>query len=199
MAVPVVAMLAIERLKVELVDHVEDEPGEVAIGQPVAQVRGQQEGLVAVTAQEVVSHRLFYYFAVIRTKCVDTSQAVAQRTRLHVADGPQRPGDQTATSQVSMAVGLRSMVRRGSTVRVRQRALQKPRKRGFFLSDAVAQSSACGGYGAVYGALTLRCARSNRIDSEFRAVEVDQKASQLLAATGQELDRFVAHGREVGR
>jgi hypothetical protein len=30
-AVPVVAMLAIEGLKVELVDHVEDEPGEVAL------------------------------------------------------------------------------------------------------------------------------------------------------------------------
>jgi hypothetical protein len=36
-----------ERLKVELVDHVEDEPGEVVGGQPVAQVGRQQEGLVA--------------------------------------------------------------------------------------------------------------------------------------------------------
>jgi hypothetical protein len=39
----------------ELVDDIEDEPGEMAFGQPVAQVRGQQEGLVAVTAQEVVA------------------------------------------------------------------------------------------------------------------------------------------------
>jgi hypothetical protein len=52
---PIVAMLPIEGLKVELVDDVEDEPGEMAFGQPVAQVRGQQEGLVAVTAQEVVA------------------------------------------------------------------------------------------------------------------------------------------------
>jgi uncharacterized OB-fold protein len=44
MAVPVVAMLAIEGLKVELVDHVEDEPGKVAVGEPVAQVGRQQEG-----------------------------------------------------------------------------------------------------------------------------------------------------------
>jgi hypothetical protein len=44
MAVPVVAMLAIERLKVELVDHVEDEPGEMILGEPVAQVRGSRKG-----------------------------------------------------------------------------------------------------------------------------------------------------------
>jgi hypothetical protein len=39
-AVPVGAMLAVEGLKVELVDHVEDEPGQVALGQPVAQIKG---------------------------------------------------------------------------------------------------------------------------------------------------------------
>src|SRR6266540_792089 len=49
-------MLPVEGCQVELVDHVEDEPGEVAFGQPVAQVRGHQEGLVAVAAQEVVGH-----------------------------------------------------------------------------------------------------------------------------------------------
>jgi len=36
MAVPVVAVDAVERRQVELVDHVEDEPGEVAVGEPVA-------------------------------------------------------------------------------------------------------------------------------------------------------------------
>jgi hypothetical protein len=55
-AVPVIAVGSVERLKVELVDHVEDEPGEVALGEPVAQVRRQEEGLVAVAAQEVVGH-----------------------------------------------------------------------------------------------------------------------------------------------
>jgi hypothetical protein len=57
---PVIAVCSVERGKVELVDHVEDEPGEVALGQPVAQVRREQEGLVAIVAQEVVGHGLLY-------------------------------------------------------------------------------------------------------------------------------------------
>ena len=48
------------------------------------------------------------------------------------------------------------MVRRGSTVRVRQRALQKPRKAGLLLSDPLARRTACSGYGALYGAFRLR-------------------------------------------
>jgi hypothetical protein len=63
MAVPVVAVLAVEGLQVELVDQVEDEPGQVAFWQPVAQVGWEQEGLVAVAAQEVVGHGLSYPFA----------------------------------------------------------------------------------------------------------------------------------------
>jgi hypothetical protein len=63
MAVPVGAVGAQERLQVELIDHVEHEPGEVAFGQPVAQVGWEQERLVAVAAHEVVGHRLFYVFA----------------------------------------------------------------------------------------------------------------------------------------
>jgi hypothetical protein len=59
-AVPVGAVGTQERLQVELVDHVEDEPGQVALGQPVAQVGRQQERLVAAAAQEVVGHGLFY-------------------------------------------------------------------------------------------------------------------------------------------
>jgi hypothetical protein len=58
-AVAVVAVGAVEGGEVELVDHVEDEPGQVAVGQPVAHVGWEQEGLVAVAAQEVVSHVLF--------------------------------------------------------------------------------------------------------------------------------------------
>src|SRR5919198_3461507 len=41
------------------------------------------------------------------------------------------------------------MVRRGSTARVRQRALQKPRKLGLLRSPELARSTACGGYGAL--------------------------------------------------
>jgi hypothetical protein len=44
---PVSAVGAQERAKVELVDDVEDEPGEVVGWQPVAQVGWEQEGLVA--------------------------------------------------------------------------------------------------------------------------------------------------------
>jgi hypothetical protein len=55
MAVPVVTVDAVERREVELVDDVEDvedEPGEILLGEPVAQVRKQQERLVAVGMQE---------------------------------------------------------------------------------------------------------------------------------------------------
>src|SRR5262245_41231756 len=43
----------------------------------------------------------------------------------------------------------------GSTVRVRQRALQKPRKAGLLLSGALARSTSCGGYGGPYGSSRL--------------------------------------------
>ena len=72
-----------------------------------------------------------------------------------------------ATSQKRLprvATGCRSerMVRRGSTVRVRQRALQKPRKTGLFLSVALAQSPACGRYGALYGAFRSKTPRASQ-------------------------------------
>src|SRR6266568_9067999 len=59
------------------------------------------------------------------------------------------------------------MVRRGSTVRVRQRALQKPRITALFVSDRVADSRTWARYGALYGAFrsktpTERAARPNR-------------------------------------
>src|SRR5437867_2362434 len=44
------------------------------------------------------------------------------------------------------------MVRRGSTVRVRQRALQKSCTAGLFFSAVLARFAACGRYGALYGA-----------------------------------------------
>jgi hypothetical protein len=49
-AVPVAAVRLVEGREVELVDHVEDEPGGVVFRQPVPQVRREQEGLVAVAA-----------------------------------------------------------------------------------------------------------------------------------------------------
>jgi hypothetical protein len=56
MAVSVITVGQVEGCEVKLVDHVEDEPGEMAFREPVTQVRGQQEGLVAVTAQEALGH-----------------------------------------------------------------------------------------------------------------------------------------------
>ena len=55
-------------------------------------------------------------------------------------------------------------LRRGSTVRVRQRALQKPRKAGLSHSGALAWSTTCGRYGAPYGAFRSRsvCVRSQK-------------------------------------
>jgi hypothetical protein len=70
-AVPVVTVGPVERIEVELVGDVEDEPGEVALGQPVAQVGGQQEGLVAVAAHKVVGHGLFYSFTIFVTNILD--------------------------------------------------------------------------------------------------------------------------------
>jgi hypothetical protein len=49
-----------ERAKVQLVDHVQDEPGQVVGWQPVTQVGRQQERLVAVTDKEVVGHGRSY-------------------------------------------------------------------------------------------------------------------------------------------
>jgi hypothetical protein len=49
-AVPVGAVGAQERLQVELIDHVEHEPGEVVGWQPVTQVGWEQEGLFYVFA-----------------------------------------------------------------------------------------------------------------------------------------------------
>jgi len=56
----------------------------------------------------------------------------------------------------------RSMVRRGSSVRVRQRALQKRRKSVPSRSDRLAPCRTCGGYGAVYGAFRFRRPLSGR-------------------------------------
>ena len=65
MAVPVGPIGTQERTEVELVDHVQHEPGQMVLGEPVAQVGGQQERLVAVAAKEVVGHDVSYLFATL--------------------------------------------------------------------------------------------------------------------------------------
>jgi hypothetical protein len=51
--------------KVELVDHIKHEPGQVVARQPVTQVRWEQKGLVAVTGTEVVSHGRSYAISLL--------------------------------------------------------------------------------------------------------------------------------------
>jgi hypothetical protein len=58
--VPVGPVGTQERAQVQLVHDVEDEPGQVVGRQPVAQVRGEQERLVAVAGKEVVGHGRSY-------------------------------------------------------------------------------------------------------------------------------------------
>jgi hypothetical protein len=69
-AMPVVAVRQVEALKVELVDDVQDEPGEVAFGQPVAQVR--REGGRAGRALRAGAYRPWpiLRFCYDHTKCV---------------------------------------------------------------------------------------------------------------------------------
>ena len=55
-AVAVGAVGGVERLDVELVDRLDHEPGEVIGGQPVTQVGRQQQRLVAIAGEEVLSH-----------------------------------------------------------------------------------------------------------------------------------------------
>lgn len=81
MAVPVITVDTVEGSEVELVDHVNDEPGEVVGWQPVAQVGRQQEGLIAVAAQDVRGHGPFYPLAVL------TPNALILTSVLHKSAG----------------------------------------------------------------------------------------------------------------
>src|SRR4029453_13891332 len=64
------------------------------------------------------------------------------------------------------------MVRRGSTVRVRQRALQKSRKSPPFLSRELARAPVCSGYGAVHGAFRSPNAFLSGPQSRFGTITV---------------------------
>jgi hypothetical protein len=81
------------------------------------------------------------------------------------------------------------MARRGSTVRVRQRALQKPRKQGLLVSDPLEQSPACGGYGAVMepsGPERPFARRAGRAGERFRC---RPNAPSQVHSGGQDLNR----------
>jgi hypothetical protein len=73
------------------------------------------------------------------------------------SDGQQnRSNKPRSWPRVAISCAHNEMVRRGSTVRVRQRALQKRRTSALSRSALLAAPRTCGGYGAVYGAFALR-------------------------------------------
>ena len=87
------------------------------------------------------------------------------------------------------------MVRRGSTVRVRQRALQKPRQSRLFLSKELARTPVCGGYGAGYGALRFRivehvCALE-RAAERLRGEETPRAVEAITAIADEEAGKFL--------
>jgi hypothetical protein len=71
--------------------------------------------------------------------------------RRETAEASQEPLPWVATG-----CGRKPMVRRGSPVRVRKRALQKSRKSALFVWRELARSPACSAYGALYGAFRFR-------------------------------------------
>jgi hypothetical protein len=114
MPMAVITVDTVEGLQVELVDHVEDEQGEVAGGEPVAQVGWEQEGLVAVATQEVVGHGLFYLVAVLAPNALILNRlsrkacllwVVTQFVTLSGCDGRERPS--AALGDAAMVNSLR--------------------------------------------------------------------------------------------
>jgi hypothetical protein len=51
-----VAVRLVERGQIELVDHVDDEPRQVILGQPLGHARRHQELLIAIHRPEVERH-----------------------------------------------------------------------------------------------------------------------------------------------
>jgi hypothetical protein len=64
-AVPIGPIRDQEPIKIQLVNHVEDEPGQVVGRHPVAQVGWEQKGLVAVASKEAISHGRSYATGVL--------------------------------------------------------------------------------------------------------------------------------------
>jgi hypothetical protein len=90
------------------------------------------------------------------------------------------------------ATGCRKerMVRRGSTVRVRQRAWKSPCAR-YFRSGRLAGAPVCGGYGAVYGAL--------RIGKRRRWTPNREPSNSILAYRSRQAARRAVAGSAPAR
>jgi hypothetical protein len=100
----------------------------------------------------------------------------------HSTNGPNKPNP---LSCVAASCGFKRTVRRGSAVRVRQRALQSPCKSAPFLPAPLAELPTCARYGAVYGASRFRRASSkSRIDA-FRIRGAASSATWACSAAGR--------------
>src|SRR5204862_511216 len=83
-------------------------------------------------------------------------------------------------------------VRRGSTVRVRQRALQKACTAAAYRAEPLAPSSTCGGYGALYGAFRSKTSSAARAESPLSQLS-RRKVADLMVAFGTTIGlRFVS-------
>src|ERR687896_563851 len=117
----------------------------------------------------------------------------AQRSQL-VATGGKWEGAENGSDKrkplpsVASSCLSRSMVRRGSTVRVRQRALQSLCKSAPFLPALLAELPTCARYGAVYGASRFWTASSSREIDAFRIRRAASSATWACCTAGRRRD-----------
>src|SRR5918992_1885299 len=84
------------------------------------------------------------------------------------------------------------MVRRGSTVRVRQRALTKRRKSALFVLRELARSPACGGDGALYGALRFTTRVRNGEMNPYGAFRFEDLAAHVPPSHSRPPERVLS-------
>jgi hypothetical protein len=73
-AMPIGSIGGQERTQIELVDHVEHEPGQMIGWQPLAHIRWEQKGLVTVTGTEVVGHGRSYATSLLCCLCYQSDR-----------------------------------------------------------------------------------------------------------------------------
>jgi hypothetical protein len=87
-AVAVRAVVGVEGVQIHLFDGVDDEPREMVLGQPLAQRRRHQKGLLTIALDEVVGHAEIVFATADRAGFVRQPQAEA----IAPADGARQPG-----------------------------------------------------------------------------------------------------------
>jgi hypothetical protein len=85
---PVVAIGRVERRQIHLGDCVQHEPREVALGQPLAQARRQQQLLLAITRDEVLRHHRMVLTTPDRPGLCDTLRETEQSQARSIVGEP---------------------------------------------------------------------------------------------------------------